>query len=141
MSAFKVTDKVLRGIDEGETDVYVVNFANADMVGHTGNLKAAIEAVEALDICLGWIVGTIERVKGAVIITSDNGNCEQMIDQSTGGPYTAHTANPVPFILCDPGFAGTLREGGSLEDIAPTMLELLGVEKPLEMTGRSLLIG
>jgi 2,3-bisphosphoglycerate-independent phosphoglycerate mutase len=140
MGAFRLTDKVLRAIDDGETDVYVVNFANADMVGHTGNLKAAIEAVEALDICFGWIVGTIERVKGAAIIISDNGNCEQMIDPATGGPYTAHTTNPVPFILCDPGFGGTLREGGSLEDVAPTMLELLGVEKPPEMTGRSLII-
>jgi 2,3-bisphosphoglycerate-independent phosphoglycerate mutase len=140
MSAFKLTDKVLRAIDDGETDVYVVNMANADLVGHTGNLKAAIEAVETLDVCLGWIVGTIERVKGAAIITSDNGNCEQMVDPVAGGPFTAHTANPVPFILCDPGFAGTLREGGSLEDIAPTMLELLGLETPPEMSGRSLLI-
>jgi 2,3-bisphosphoglycerate-independent phosphoglycerate mutase len=140
LSAFKVTDKVLRAIDDGETDVYVVNFANADMVGHTGNLKAAIEAVESLDTCLGWVVGTIERVKGAAIITSDHGNCEQMIDPATGGPNTAHTTNPVPFILCDPEFKGTLREGGSLEDITPTMLELLGIEKPPEMTGRSLLI-
>jgi 2,3-bisphosphoglycerate-independent phosphoglycerate mutase len=140
MSAFKVTDKVLRAIDDGETDVYVVNFANADMVGHTGNLKAAIDAVESLDTCLGWVVGTIERVKGAAIIISDHGNCEQMIDPASGGPNTAHTTNPVPFILCDPEFKGALREGGSLEDVAPTMLELLGIEKPLEMTGRSLLI-
>jgi 2,3-bisphosphoglycerate-independent phosphoglycerate mutase len=140
MSAFRLTDRVLRAIDDGETDVYVVNFANADLIGHTGNLKAAIEAVEALDICLGWIVGTIERVKGVAIITSDNGNCEQMIDPSAGGPHTAHTTNPVPFILCDPKLKGTLREGGSLEDIAPTMLELLGIEKPPEMIGRSLII-
>ncbi|MBO0724385.1 MAG: 2,3-bisphosphoglycerate-independent phosphoglycerate mutase, partial [Blastocatellia bacterium] len=116
MSAFKITDKVLRAIDDGETGVYVVNFANADMVGHTGNLKAAIEAVESLDICLGWLVGTIERVRGAAIITSDNGNCEQMIDPATGGPHTAHTTNPVPFILCDPELKENLREGGSLED-------------------------
>jgi len=141
MSAFKITDKVMRAIDDGETDVYVVNFANADMVGHTGNLKAAIEAVESLDTCLGWVVGTIERVKGAAIITSDHGNCEQMIDPAGGGPHTAHTTNPVPFILCDPEFKGTLREGGSLEDVAPTMLELLGIEIPPEMTGRSLLLG
>src|SRR5262249_13198142 len=139
MSAFKITDKVLRAIDAGETGVYVVNFANADMVGHTGNLKAAIEAVESLDICLGWLVGTIERIRGVAIITSDNGNCEQMIDPATGSPHTAHTTNPVPFILCDREFDGTLREGGSLEDIAPTVLELLGFDKPPEMTGRSLL--
>jgi 2,3-bisphosphoglycerate-independent phosphoglycerate mutase len=140
MSAFRLTDKVLRAIDAGDTDVYIVNIANADLVGRTGNLKAAIEAVEAVDICLGWIVGTIERVKGAAIITSDNGNCEQMISPDTGGPHTAHTTNLVPFILCDQQFEGSLREGGSLEDIAPTMLELLGVEKPPEMTGRSLII-
>jgi len=140
MGAFRLTDKILRSIDNGENDVYVINFANADMVGHTGNLKAAIEAVESLDTCLGWVVGTIERVKGAAIITSDNGNCEQMTDPVSGGPNTSHTTNPVPFILCDPEFTGTLREGGSLEDIAPTMLELLGIEKPPEMTGRSLLV-
>src|SRR5215831_11947485 len=137
MSAFKVTDKILRAIDDGETDVYVINFPNADVIGHTGALKTAIEA---LDTCLGWVVGSIERVKGAAIITSDNGNCEQMIDPATGGPNTSHTTNPVPFILCDPEFTGTLREGGSLEDVAPTMLELLGIEKPSEMTGRSLLL-
>jgi 2,3-bisphosphoglycerate-independent phosphoglycerate mutase len=140
MSAFKVTDKILRALDEGDTDVYIINFANADMAGHTGNLKAAIEAVENLDTCLGWVIGTIERVKGVAIITADNGNCEQMIDPQTGGPHTAHTTNPVPFILCDHEFKGSLRDGGSLEDIAPTMLELLGVEEPEEMTGRSLLI-
>jgi len=140
MSAFRVTDKILRAIDDGAADVYVISLANADMVGHTGNLKAAIEAVESLDTCLGWIVGSIERVKGAAIITSDNGNCEQMIDPATGGPNTAHTTNPVPFILCDPEFKGTLREGGSLEDIAPTLLDILGLAKPEEMTGRSLLI-
>jgi len=140
MSAFKVTDKILRAIDDGETDVYVINFPNADVIGHTGALKTAIEAVESLDTCLGWVVGSIERVKGAAIITSDNGNCEQMIDPATGGPNTSHTTNPVPFILCDPEFTGTLREGGSLEDVAPTMLELLGIEKPSEMTGRSLLL-
>jgi 2,3-bisphosphoglycerate-independent phosphoglycerate mutase len=140
MSAFKVTDQMLRAIDDGETDVYIVNFANADLVGHTGNLPAAIEAVEALDTCLGWVIGSIERVKGAAIITADHGNCEQMLEAETGGPHTAHTTNPVPFILCDREFKGKLRVGGSLEDIAPTMLELLGIEKPDEMTGRSLLL-
>src|SRR5262245_3445565 len=139
MSAFKVTDRVCRAIDEGDHDVYIINFANADMVGHTGILGAAISAVEALDTCLGRLIGTIERVKGAAIITSDHGNCEQMIDPDTGGPHTAHTNNPVPFILCDKNFKGRLRDGGALEDIAPTILELLGIEKPEEMTGRSLL--
>src|SRR5262249_17473269 len=110
------------------------------MVGHTGNLTAAIKAVETLDTCLGWIVGSIERVNGAAIITSDHGNCEQMIDLDTGAPHTAHTSNPVPFILRDPRFTGNLRESGALEDVAPTMLDLLGVERPPEMTGHSLII-
>lgn len=139
MSAFVMTDKICRALDAGENDVYIINFANCDMVGHTGNLEAAIKAVEAIDTCLGWVVGTIERLKGAAIITADHGNCEQMIDQETKLPHTAHTGNPVPFILCDSQFAGHLREGGALEDIAPTMLDLLGLEKPMEMTGRSLI--
>jgi 2,3-bisphosphoglycerate-independent phosphoglycerate mutase len=140
MNAFQVTDKICRALDEDETDVYIINFANADMVGHTGKLEAAIKAVEALDTCLGWVIGTIERVGGSAIITADHGNCEQMIDPETGGPHTAHTNNPVPFILCDKQFKGTLREGGALEDVAPTVLELLGLEKSAEMTGRSLMI-
>ncbi|MGH9841023.1 MAG: 2,3-bisphosphoglycerate-independent phosphoglycerate mutase [Blastocatellia bacterium] len=141
MSAFRVTDKICRALDEGENDVYIINFANGDMVGHTGNLPAAVKAVEAVDTCLGWVIGAIERVKGAAIVTADHGNCEQMTDPDTGSPHTAHTRNPVPFILCDAEFRGSLREGGSLEDVAPTMLELLGIEKPGEMTGRSLLAG
>lgn len=139
MSAFRVTDKVCRALDEGETDVYIINFANGDMVGHTGNLQAATEAVEAVDTCLGWVIGAIERVGGAAIITADHGNCEQMIDPETGAPHTAHTNNPVPFLLCDSSFKGELRTGGSLEDIAPTLLEVLGIEQPVEMTGQSLL--
>lgn len=140
MSAAKVADQICRALDANETDAYVINFANADMVGHTGNLKAAIEAVEVLDNCLGYVVGTIERLGGAAIITADHGNCEQMIDPETGGPHTAHTNNPVPFIVCDRTFKGTLRDGGALEDVAPTMLELLGLEQPAEMTGKSLLV-
>jgi len=140
MSAFLMTDKICRALDEGEIDLYVINFANADMVGHTGDLKATIEAVEALDTCLGWVVGTIERVQGAALITSDHGNAEQMIDPETGGPHTAHTSNPVPLILCDPAFRGQLRDGGALEDVAPTILEVMGLEQPSEMTGRSLIL-
>lgn len=139
MSAFRMTDKICRALDENAADVYIINFANCDMVGHTGNLPAAIEAVEAVDTCLGWVIGSLERVNGVGLITADHGNCEQMIDSETGAPHTAHTNNPVPFILCDPRFTGRLREGGALEDIAPTMLDLLGIEKPMEMTGRSLL--
>jgi 2,3-bisphosphoglycerate-independent phosphoglycerate mutase len=140
MSALRVTDKTCRALDDSAADVYVINFANCDMVGHTGNLQAAIEAVETVDTCLGWVVGTIERMKGAAIITADNGNCEQMIDPDTGAPHTAHTNNPVPFIFCNRQFKGRLREDGALEDIAPTMLDWLGIEKPMEMTGRSLLL-
>ena len=139
MSVFKVTDQICRALDAGETDVYIINFANADMVGHTGKIEATVEAIEALDTCLGWVVGSLERVKGVAVITADHGNAEQMIDPETGGPHTAHTSNLVPFILCDPNFKGRLRESGALEDIAPTILELLGIEQPVEMTGHSLI--
>jgi 2,3-bisphosphoglycerate-independent phosphoglycerate mutase len=139
MAAYKITDKICRTLDEGEIDVYIINFANGDLVGHTGNLKAAIAAVEAVDTCLGWVIGTIERVKGIGLITADHGNCELMMDPVSGAPHTAHTSNPVPFLLCDQEFKGTLREGGSLEDVAPTLLDLLAVPCPDEMTGKSLL--
>jgi 2,3-bisphosphoglycerate-independent phosphoglycerate mutase len=139
MSAFAVTDKVLRGIDEGETDVFVVNFANPDMVGHTGKLDKTIEACQYVDTCLGWITKAVRQVKGITLITADHGNAEQMIDPLTGAPHTAHTINPVPFHLVDEASIGAkLREGGALEDVAPTMLALLDQEKPTEMTGRDL---
>ena len=139
MSAFKVTDKVLRAIDEGETDVFIINFANPDMVGHTGKLDKTIEAVQYVDTCLGWITKGIRQARGRTLITADHGNCEQMIDLTTGQPHTAHTTNPVPFHLIDEASRGLkLREGAALEDVAPTMLGLLGLEKPAEMTGRDL---
>ena len=139
MSAFKVTDKVLRGVDEGETDVFVINFANPDMVGHTGKLDKTIEACQYVDTCLGWITKRIREARGTTIITADHGNAEQMIDLLTGSPHTAHTTNPVPFHLIDEELLGVkLREGGALEDVAPTMLALLGLQKPVEMTGRDL---
>jgi len=139
MSAFKVTDKVLRGIDEGETDVFVINFANPDMVGHTGKLDKTIEACQYVDSCLGWITKRIREARGTTLITADHGNAEQMIDLLTGDPHTAHTTNPVPFHLIDDEYVGAkLRAGGALEDVAPTMLALLGIEKPAEMTGRDL---
>ena len=139
MSAFKVTDKFLRGVDEGETDVFVVNFANPDMVGHTGKLDKTIEACQYVDTCLGWITKRIREARGTTLITADHGNAEQMIDLLTGSPHTAHTTNPVPFHLIDEDLIGVkLREGGALEDVAPTMLALLGLEKPVEMTGRDL---
>jgi 2,3-bisphosphoglycerate-independent phosphoglycerate mutase len=139
MSAFKITDKLLRAIEENETDVFIVNFANTDMVGHTGMLDKTIEACQYVDTCLGWISKAMRTARGRMLITADHGNAEQMIDFKTGQPHTAHTSNPVPFHLVGEGFDGVkLREGGALEDVAPTMLGLLGIEKPVEMTGRDL---
>lgn len=139
MSAFKVTERVLQGIQEKLTDIFIVNFANPDMVGHTGKLDKTIEACQYVDTCLGWITKGIRQAGGITIITADHGNAEQMIDPKSGGPHTAHTTNPVPFHLIDESSKGTrLREGGALEDIGPTLLGLLGNEKPLEMTGRDL---
>jgi 2,3-bisphosphoglycerate-independent phosphoglycerate mutase len=139
MSAFKVTDNVLRAIDEGGTDVFIVNFANPDMVGHTGKLDKTIEACQYVDTCLGWITNGIRQARGITIITADHGNAEQMIDPTSGGPHTAHTTNPVPFHLIDEASKGLkLRSGGALEDVAPTILALTGIEQPAEMTGRDL---
>jgi 2,3-bisphosphoglycerate-independent phosphoglycerate mutase len=139
MSAYLLTDKILRAIDERETDVFIINFANPDMVGHTGNLEKTIEAVQHVDTCLGWITKSLKSARGRCIITADHGNCEQMIDPTTGQPHTAHTTNPVPLLLIDEAARGaTLREGGALEDVAPTMLGLLGIPQPDEMTGRDL---
>jgi 2,3-bisphosphoglycerate-independent phosphoglycerate mutase len=139
MSAFKLTDKVLREIEAGETDVFVINFANPDMVGHTGKLDKTIEACQYVDTCIGSITKAMKAVRGTTIITADHGNAEQMVDPKTGQPHTAHTINPVPLHLIDEGSRGlTLRAGGALEDVAPTMLGLLGIQKPLEMTGRDL---
>ncbi len=136
MAAFKVTDKVLRAIEDGETDVFIINFANPDMVGHTGKLKETIEAVQYIDTCLGWITKGIRTARGRSLITADHGNCEQMIDLVTGQPHTAHTNNPVPFHLIDDASKGLkLREDAALEDVAPTILGLLNIEKPAEMTG------
>jgi 2,3-bisphosphoglycerate-independent phosphoglycerate mutase len=139
MSAFKVTDKVLRGIEESETDIFIVNFANPDMVGHTGKLDKTVAACEYVDTCLGWITKGVRHAGGITLITADHGNAEQMIDPKSGGPHTAHTTNPVPFHLIDDASKGLkLREGGALEDVGPTLLGLLGNEKPPEMTGRDL---
>ena len=139
MSAFKITDRLLRAIEESETDVFIVNFANPDMVGHTGKLDKTIEACQHVDTCLGWITKAMQSARGTTLITSDHGNAELMIDPRTGEPHTAHTTNPVPFHLIDEDSSGTkLREGGALEDVAPTMLGILGIEKPKEMTGRDL---
>ncbi len=139
MSAFKVTDNVLRGIDAGDTDVFIVNFANPDMVGHTGKLDKTIEACQYVDTCLGRITKSVRQARGITLITADHGNAEQMINPQTGGPHTAHTTNPVPFHLIDEGSRGLkLRDGGALEDVGPTILGLLGLDQPPEMTGRDL---
>jgi len=139
MSAFKITDKLLRAIEGNEADVFIVNFANPDMVGHTGMLDKTIEACQYVDTCLGWITKAMRTARGTTLITADHGNAEQMLDLKTGQPHTAHTSNPVPFHLIDEDSYGVkLREGGALEDVAPTMLGLLGIEKPEEMTGRDL---
>jgi 2,3-bisphosphoglycerate-independent phosphoglycerate mutase len=138
MSAFQVTDKLLRLLDQDLYDVIILNFANCDMVGHTGIEEAAIKAVETVDACAGRIVARILELGGAVLITADHGNAEQMQDEN-GEPFTAHTINPVWLVLVDDSRKdATLRTGGRLADIAPTMLRMLGIAKPREMTGESL---
>ncbi|BDV41364.1 2,3-bisphosphoglycerate-independent phosphoglycerate mutase [Geotalea uraniireducens] len=140
MSAYPVTDELLRCIEDGTHDVIILNFANADMVGHTGQLAAAIKAVEAVDDCVGRVVAAVRRKGGAALITADHGNAEIMADEK-GGPHTAHTCGVVPFVLVDDTRRGArLRPDGTLADIAPTMLELLGLPQPPEMSGKSLLL-
>jgi 2,3-bisphosphoglycerate-independent phosphoglycerate mutase len=139
MSAFQVTDKLLRLLDQDLYDVVILNFANCDMVGHTGIEEAAIKAVEAVDACAGRIAAKVRELGGAVLITADHGNAEQVQDEN-GEPFTAHTTNPVWLVLVDDSRKdAALREGGRLADIAPTMLRMLGIAKPREMTGESLL--
>jgi len=139
MSAFQVTDKLLKLLERDLYDVIILNFANCDMVGHTGIEAAAIKAVEAVDACAGRVVAKVQELGGAVLITADHGNAEQMRDENNE-PFTAHTTNPVWLVLVDDSRKdATLREGGCLADIAPTMLRMLGIAKPREMTGESLL--
>ncbi len=140
MSADQITEEVLAAIEAEECDLIVVNYANGDMVGHTGSLPAAIEAVEAVDRCVGKVVEATLAKGGSLVVTADHGNCEQMIDPETGGPHTAHTTYDVPLIVVEPGLEGCqLRSGGRLADIAPTVLELMGLPIPEEMTGQPLL--
>jgi 2,3-bisphosphoglycerate-independent phosphoglycerate mutase len=139
MSADSITEEVIRQIESGEFAAIIMNYANPDMVGHTGQLKATIRAIEVVDRDLGRVVDAVRARGGAVIITADHGNAEQMIDPVTGQIFTAHTTNPVPVILIS-DYKGRLREGGSLRDVAPTMLGLLGLPKPAEMTGEDLTI-
>ena len=140
MSAYEVCDGLVNAIKSGKYDTIICNFANPDMVGHTGVLEAAIKAIEAVDVCIGRAYEALKEVDGAMFICADHGNAEMMIDYETGEPWTAHTTNPVPFILVNAGADYDLAEGGKLCDIIPTMLELMDIPQPEEMTGKSLLI-
>ena len=144
MSSVEVTDNVVEKIASRQYDMIVLNFANCDMVGHTGDFEAARQACEAVDTAVGRVLAAIDAIGGVALVTADHGNAEMMYDPQTDGPWTAHTTNPVPFVLYDPsgvlGDDARLREGGSLADVAPTILEILDIAKPSEMTGESLLI-
>ncbi len=136
MSAYLVTDEVVKALASGKYDVIILNYANLDMVGHTGVFDAAVKAVETIDECIGRVFGAVNKAGGLLIITADHGNAEQMVDEK-GGIHTAHTCDPVPFLFCR---KGVRLKDGILADIAPTLLGVLGIEKPGEMTGRSLII-
>ena len=140
MSAIEVTDKVVEAIGSAKYDFIILNFANGDMVGHTGVMDAAVKAVETVDVCVGRVVEAVKKAGGVLCITADHGNCEQMLDKETGAPFTQHTTNPVPFILVNAHRLHRLRKG-KLCDIAPTLLKLAGLNTPKEMTGESLIIG
>ncbi len=140
MSAVEVTNELVKQLASGDFGVVIVNYANCDMVGHTGNFQAAVKAVETVDTCVGRVLESITKLGGVAIVTADHGNAEQMIDYTTGGPHTAHTLFPVPLSLVGEGLHGiSLRGDGALCDIAPTACELLGLQTPAEMTGRSLI--
>ena len=136
MSAYEVTDKCVAAIESGKYDMIILNFANCDMVGHTGVFEAAVKAVEAVDECVGKVTDAVAKLGGVSILTADHGNADKMFDED-GSPFTAHTTNPVPF--CVVGYPCKLREGGKLADIAPTMLEIMGIEQPAEMNGLSMI--
>jgi 2,3-bisphosphoglycerate-independent phosphoglycerate mutase len=139
MSAQGIAETVTNATLKGDFDVVIVNFANADMVGHSGKIEPTVKAVETVDACLGEIYKAVREREGGMIITADHGNAEMMIDPATGGPHTAHTTNPVPFIVISPdGKRFSLREGGALQDISPTILGLLKLEQPKDMTGTDL---
>ena len=140
MSAPEVGMDLVEAIKSDKYDVIIINFANPDMVGHTGVIPAAVKAVERVDRLVGDAVQAIKDVDGVLFICADHGNAEKMIDYETGKPHTAHTTNPVPFILVNADPKYTLREGGCLADIAPTLLQIMGLEQPAEMTGKSLLV-
>ncbi|NNG03813.1 MAG: 2,3-bisphosphoglycerate-independent phosphoglycerate mutase, partial [Inquilinus sp.] len=141
MSAPELADRLVETVEAGRHDLVVVNFANPDMVGHTGSLKAAVKAVETVDACLGRLEAAVKRAGGVLLFTADHGNCEIMRDAETGEPHTAHTLSPVPVVLVNGPAAATALRDGRLADVAPTLLELLGLPQPAAMTGRSLLAG
>ncbi|MDP2845727.1 MAG: alkaline phosphatase family protein, partial [Candidatus Methanoperedens sp.] len=136
MSAYLVTDEAIKAVSSGKYDVIILNYANLDMVGNTGFFDAAVAAVEAVDECIGRVYSALSEAGGLLIITADHGNAEQMMDE-TGGIHTAHTSDPVPFLFCE---NGVKLKDGILADISSTLLEVLGIEKPQEMTGKSLII-
>jgi 2,3-bisphosphoglycerate-independent phosphoglycerate mutase len=139
MSAEGIADAVVDAIERGRFQVIIVNFANADMVGHSGKIEPTVKAVETVDSCLGRIYKAIKQKGGSIIVTADHGNAEMLIDPVTGGPHTAHTTNPVPFIvISDDDKRFSLRSDGALQDISPTVLGMLGISQPKEMTGRDL---
>jgi 2,3-bisphosphoglycerate-independent phosphoglycerate mutase len=138
MSAPGITDVLCKALDSRSYDFILCNYANADMVGHSGSLDATIRAVETVDECLARVVKSAERGNYRLIVTADHGNAEMMIDPETGGPHTAHTTSPVPFVIIGDESSGTLRDGGALCDVAPTILGMLGIDQPAEMTGKPL---
>jgi 2,3-bisphosphoglycerate-independent phosphoglycerate mutase len=140
MSAYEVAGIVLERLDSNQYDVIVVNFANPDMVGHTGILAAAVKAAEVVDECVGNILNKVKSMDGAAIVTADHGNFERMWDTEENQPHTAHTIGDVPLVVFDKRYKGRkLRQGGKLADVGPTLLEMMGVSKPEEMTGQSLI--
>lgn len=139
MSAFEVAEEAVKGIESREYRLVVINFANCDMVGHTGVFEAAVKAVETVDTCVGRVIEAVQAVGGAALVTADHGNADQMIEYETGGPHTFHTMHPVPCILVSQQSGLRLRDG-RLADLAPTLLDLLGAAKPPEMDGESLIV-
>lgn len=140
MSAIEVTDRLVESLNSKKYDLIIVNYANPDMVGHTGIMSAAIKAIETIDSCLSRVLDAVKANDAQVFMCADHGNSDQLIDYNTGAPFTAHTTNPVPFVLINCKNAKGLKENGKLADIAPTLLDMMGIEKPIEMTGESLLI-
>ena len=141
MSANEVCEEILKQLDTAKYDVVICNFANPDMVGHTGVLKAAVTACKTVDACVGKVVDKVQSLGGSCVVLADHGNFERMWDFKNNMPYTAHTVGDVPFIIVDEEFKGrTMAEGGRLADVVPTMLEVMGIDKPEEMTGKSLLL-